>query len=113
MDIETTRSRGVCVLALAGRLSVGDGVEVLRRRFADLLDGGDLRIVLDLSRLDQIDSAGIGELVACAKRSEAKNAVIRLAVREGTAAARVLGLTHIDRMFDVYPTAEDAVAAFP
>ena len=112
MDFEIRRSNDVCVIELRGRLVLGGGDEVLRDRFRELLDGTDRRFVFDLSGLSHMDSAGIGELVASAKRAGEAGAVIRIVVPDGGPVRKVFSITHLDRVFEVYDDADAALAAY-
>jgi anti-sigma B factor antagonist len=112
MDIDVRRRDGVCVVGLKGRLILGGGDETLRRRFHELLDGDDRRFVFDLSGLSYMDSAGIGELVASAKRAGDVGAIIRIVSQEGSSVRQVFALTQLDRVFEIYEDADAAVRAY-
>ena len=112
MDMDVERRNGVCVVGLKGRLILGGGDELLRDRFHELLDGDDRRFVFDLTGLSYMDSAGIGELVASAKRAGDVGAIIRIASADGSAVRQVFALTQLDRVFEIYEDADTAVAAY-
>ncbi len=113
MRMETTVRKGVHVVALHGRLVLGGGSSDLCDRSRILLGDERVRqVVLDLTELEYMDSAGVGELVACAKRAAEAGAVIRLAAAEEGSVRRILRITCLDRVFEVYPDVDAAVAAF-
>ena len=58
------------------RAPIGRG---LRRTVAALLGHGEQRVVLDLERLDALDAAGVGELVAVYRSAKAAGGVLRIA----------------------------------
>lgn len=69
MKIRHSRKGQNAVLHLEGPLSVGPGVQALRRAVARVL-GSDARgLVLDLSGVGYLDAAGIGTLIACHRRA--------------------------------------------
>ena len=63
MVIQERRVGTVTILALKGRLVLDDGDVLLRERVDALVSRGEVRIVIDFSDLDYVDSAGIGVLI--------------------------------------------------
>ena len=70
-------------------------------------DGGPDMVVLDLSRVEFIDSSGLGAIVAAMKQMGADR---RLALAGLTPTVeRVFKLTRMDTVFNVFPTLESAL----
>jgi anti-anti-sigma factor len=69
----------------------------LSRRVADLLHQGQSHIVLELSLLDQIDAAGVGELVRLFGMTRAAGGVLRL-VHANMYIRRILEVTGVWRL---------------
>ena len=65
LEIRTKRNAGVTVMALAGRLILGEGTNLLRDSVRELLKQGANNFVVNLREVSYIDSAGLGELVGC------------------------------------------------
>jgi anti-anti-sigma factor len=68
MIIRERKWGSVRVLLLDGHLTLGDGDRALDSRVESCLDAGDCRLVLDLSGIDYLDAAGLGELVRCHRK---------------------------------------------
>jgi len=84
------------LLALRGRLGVGDATDV-RLALAEAVDGGAGPLVLDLSGLSSLDATGLGVLVGAHRRAGRAGRV--LVLRDVSAAvARLLLLTRLDRV---------------
>lgn len=111
MTIEVRRRRGVCIVGLTGRLTLGGGEAALRRRFDELLAAGERRFVFDLAGLRTMDSAGVGETVSCHKRALEHGAVLKIAVPPGVV-RRVFSVTCLDRAFEIFEDERQAVASF-
>ena len=55
---------GVTVVALDGRIILGEESNALREKVKELLAAGKKKIVLNMNNVTFIDSAGLGALVA-------------------------------------------------
>lgn len=105
----TTRAQGgATIVELSGDVDVG-GAQVLRETLADAIGAGT-PVIVDLSEVRFIDSAGIGLLVTGHRRAAEQRVAFAIAApSEG--AARVLSLTRTDRLLSVHATLEEAIAA--
>jgi anti-sigma B factor antagonist len=102
---------GVTVLALAGRVTLGEESSQLRSKIKELLTQGKKRLVLDLSQVSYVDSAGLGTLVAAYTSARNEGGEIRLAgVTKNF--GELLNITKLVTIFSVYDTVEDALKAF-
>lgn len=111
MELDLKEREGVAILELRGRLVDGGGDRQLREAVRVLVGSGRIRIVLDLRGVSAIDSGGLGELVASARRvQEAGGALRGLYPQERV--LRVLDLTRVLPLFEVFETEEAAVRSF-
>lgn len=60
------------------QLVLGDDHEPLRERVNRVLDAGALHILVDLSKVPYIDSAGLGELVRCYTAVSSRGGTLKL-----------------------------------
>jgi anti-sigma B factor antagonist len=88
----------------------GTNAEEFKRDIAPVL-AMHSNLVLDLSRLRFVDSAGLGALISCLRKLNARRGDLKLAGMS-TAVRGVFELVRMDRVFDILPTSEDAVRAF-
>jgi len=72
---------------------------------------GIVKVVLDLNRLTYISSIGLGTLVRIHNRFQKAGAGLKFANLH-TNVGSILHFSHLDRVFDLYPNVEEAVAAF-
>jgi len=111
MRLDLKQKNGVSLLLLSGRLVDGHGDRQLREAVEVLLRSGRVRIVVDLSEVSTIDSGGLGELVASARRvAEAGGALKALHPRERV--KRVLDVAKVLPLFEVFETEAQAVSSF-
>jgi anti-anti-sigma factor len=69
------------------------------------------RIVLDCSQVQQMDSAGIETLLYCMQEAMKRDGDLKLAA-VSPAAATIMELMRVDRLFEVFETAEEASRSF-
>jgi len=101
----------VSVVDLAGKITIGEGDVFLREKVTELLDGGNARILLNLERVKYMDSAGIGELVACYKRAKEKNGTVKLLNPSGKV-YDLLQLTKLEEVFETFRDEKEALVSF-
>jgi anti-sigma B factor antagonist len=63
MQIEERVVGDVVVLDVTGRITLGDGDQLLKDKVNSLVNQGRKRIVLNFAGVPYIDSAGLGEIV--------------------------------------------------
>ncbi len=106
------RSEGeVSVVDLSGKITIGEGDVVLRETVEGLLKEGRSKILLNLARVSYMDSAGIGELVACYKRSREKGGELKLLNPSGKV-YDLLQLTKLEEIFDTFRDEGEGIQSF-
>jgi anti-sigma B factor antagonist len=111
MNITNKEIGGVSVVALNGRIVLGEESTALRERVKSLLGAGQKRIVLDMSNVTYIDSAGLGILVAAHVGAKNQGAALHLS-NLGNKFHDVLQLTRLLTVFNVYDTQAEAIGSF-
>ena len=101
---------GVAVLALDGRVVLGEETSSLREKVKSLLAGGKKNIVLNFSGVTLIDSSGLGALVAAYSSAKSAGASLRLS-NLGSRLNELLQITKLFTIFEVSDTEADAVRA--
>jgi anti-sigma B factor antagonist len=96
-------------------LEVGGEVDVytaprLRERLVELVEQGSRHVVVDLSRVEFLDSTGLGVLVGALKRLRAVNGTFKL-VCAHERLLKIFRITALDRVFALYDTVEAATAS--
>jgi anti-sigma B factor antagonist len=96
-------------------LEVGGEVDVytaprLREKLVELVEQGARHVVVDLSRVEFLDSTGLGVLVGGLKRLRAVNGTLGL-VCAHERLLKIFRITALDRVFSLYGTVAAATAA--
>ena len=100
----------VSVVALKGRIVLGEGSRALRERIKSLVGDGKKKIVLNMANVTYIDSAGLGTLVA-AHISVKKQGTTLLLSDLGNKFHEVLQITRLLTVFSVYATEAEAISS--
>jgi anti-sigma B factor antagonist len=101
----------VTVLSFFDDITIGRGDEMLRDCVAQLLGNDRIRIVLDLQGVRRMDSAGVGELVACYKRTTAAGGALKL-LNLPAAIEDLLHVAKLNFLFESFTDETQAVASF-
>lgn len=84
----------------------------LRSFLHEQIDDGAINLVIDLSSVPFLDSAGMAVLVSVLKRTRQAGGDVKLIWPQEDAARRILHLTKFDRVFDMADSPEQAVKLF-
>jgi anti-sigma B factor antagonist len=106
-----TRNRGdIAIVHCQGRIVYRDEATALSRLAGSFLQHGG-KLVLDLSGVSSIDSAGIGELALLQSWAQEKNANLKIA-GANSLVRTLLDLTNLDSVIEVHPTLDSALGSF-
>ena len=101
----------VTILALDGRLVLEERDIPLREQVDQLVAEGHVKIVLDMSHVTRLDSAGIGTLVS--KYLTASNRGGSLKLLQPTVHSRyLLEITKLSTVFEIFESEEEAIQSF-
>ena len=112
MKVETRRTEGIPVIAPAGRITIGEPAESLGRALNASIDGGAPSVIVDVSRVQYLDSSGIGELVAAARRLSERGGKLGLAA-PGPKIKEMLEITQLWRIFPVKDSETELARELP
>lgn len=111
MDIKERVVGGVSILDLSGKIVLGEGDVQVKERIKDLLSDGQRRILLNLSEVNYIDSAGLGSLIGSyttVKRDGGSLKLVNLTKR----IQDLLAITKLITVFETFDNEAEALAAF-
>ena len=90
------------VVELTGHLNLGNELMTVEAAVKRLIQDGARKLVVDVTKLDYIDSAGIGMLVGCNGQMDRAGGKMRVAGAQG-AVAKAFGVVHMDRITSLDP----------
>ncbi|MEI6668130.1 MAG: STAS domain-containing protein [Acidobacteriota bacterium] len=111
MHIDERTVGGVVILDMKGKMTLGDGDELLRLKVTSLVEKGCKKIVLNLGDVPYIDSAGLGEIVrtyTTVSRQSGSLKLLNLTKR----ITDLLSITKLLTVFDTFDSEGEAVKSF-
>lgn len=109
MQLKTRNEHGVEIITVdADRIDAAVAIN-FKDRMRESLGGDSSRYVLDLQRVDFIDSSGLGAIVAAMKLMP-QGAKLELAGLS-PAVDKVFRMTRMDSIFVIHPSASSAIGA--
>ena len=111
MHVETRKNGEVVILDMKGKLTVGLGDQILRESIDELLAEGWKKILLNLSEVNFLDSAGLGELVAGLKTAKRFGAEMKL-LNVGERVHSTLYMSRLLPVFEIYANEAEAIEHF-
>jgi anti-sigma B factor antagonist len=100
---------GSTVVAVGGEIDVYSAPK-LRERLIALVDSGSYNLIVDMEAVEFLDSTGLGVLVGGLKRVRAHDGWIDLVCTQGRI-LRIFRITGLSKVFNIYDSVADAVAA--
>ena len=106
MNHSVSERNGTVVVALSGDVDLESSPQA-RRVLLDAVERGR-GVLVDLSAVEYVDSSGVASLVEAFQQARKRRAEFALVcVAEST--RRVLELARLDRVFQIYPSLEEAL----
>jgi anti-sigma B factor antagonist len=110
MIVEKRRIEDITLLKLEGVIKLGESAEFLAQTLARSLADDEGHVLIDFSRINYIDSTGIGELVGYLGRFQELKRKLVL-VNPSDRIRKLLHVARLNELFPIYDTVEAALAA--
>jgi anti-sigma B factor antagonist len=101
---------GIIMFTLIGSLDIGT-VSTMRADLDSLLSTGQHKVLFDLNELEQIDSSGIGAIIALFKRVRSNKGDMKISRLVGQP-REIFSLLRLDRVFEIYGELDEALKSF-
>ncbi len=107
LDLETSAHGNTSVVSLRGEIDVYTAPR-LRQALIDLVSGGATDIVVDMDKVDFLDSTGLGVLVGGLKRVKSNDGDLRLVVTQDRI-MKIFDITGLSKVFPMYDSLDAAL----
>ena len=109
LSLNTRQAGDYTIVEIAGEVDVYTAPQ-LRQCLADLDDSGQHRLLIDLEKVDFLDSTALGVLVGGLKRARAKDGSMALVCSQERL-LKIFRITGLTKVFDIHDSVESAMAA--
>jgi anti-sigma B factor antagonist len=111
MKLKSDRHGSVVVIELKGKIMGGPDSAVFRDELKRHLDSGVKRVIVDLGKVDWMNSSGLGILIGGLTTVKNADGEMKLA-RVTEKIKSLLMITKLVQVFESYDSVEDAIASF-
>jgi anti-sigma B factor antagonist len=111
MQIEERTVGDVIVIDVKGKVTLGQGDEILKDKVNSLVNQGHKKLVLNLAEVPYIDSAGLGEIVRAYTTVSRQGGSLKL-LNLTKRITDLLAITKLLTVFETYESEPDAVRSF-
>jgi anti-sigma B factor antagonist len=112
MKIEERSAAGdVVILDLKGKMTLGEGDEVLKDKINSLILQGQRKLVLNFAEVPYIDSAGLGQVVGAYTTVSRQGGSLKL-LNLTKRITDLLSITKLLTVFETHDNEADAVRSF-
>ena len=111
MNITQRTNADVTILDLDGKLTIGDGAELLRETVKTLVSQGKTKVLINLAQVPYVDSGGLGELVHCMVSAKKAAGAVKLMGVTGKI-TDLLAITRLVTVFETFESEREALASF-
>src|SRR5436305_13594308 len=107
LELETIKRDQQTVLAVRREIDVYTAPR-LRQAIVDLVDSGVTNLVIDMEKVDFLDSTGLGVLVEGLKRVKTRGGVLSIVVTQDKI-IKIFEITGLNKAFSLYSSLDDAL----
>jgi anti-sigma B factor antagonist len=101
----------VVILDVKGRITLGEGDELLKDKVNTLVNQGKKKIVLNLADVPYVDSAGLGEIVRTYTTVSRQGGSLKL-LNLTKRISDLLSITKLLTVFETFDTENEAITSF-
>ena len=109
LDVETSTKNGTSIVTLRGEIDVYTAPR-LRQTLIDLVEGGATSIVVDMEKVDFLDSTGLGVLVGGLKRVKDKEGTMKLVATQDRI-LKIFDITGLSKVFPIFGSLDQALGS--
>jgi anti-sigma B factor antagonist len=111
MQIAERAVSDIVILDVKGRITLGDGDELLKDKVNSLVSGGKKKILLNLAEVPYVDSAGLGEIVRTYTTVSRQGGSLKL-LNLTKRISDLLAITKLLTVFETFDSEDDAIKSF-
>jgi anti-sigma B factor antagonist len=108
LDLETTQREGFSIVSLRGEIDVYTA-PLLRQTLVDAIEQGAVNVIVDMERVDFLDSTGLGVLVEGLKRVKTREGHFAIVATQDKI-LKIFDITGLNKAFPIHSSVDDALS---
>ena len=108
--VEKKHTDNFTILYVEGLIKLGESAEFFSAALENVLKNDSTNVIIDFTKIDYIDSTGIGEMVGYLGKFANQNRKLIL-VNPSERIMKLLKLAKLDAVFKIYGSEEEAIGA--
>ena len=108
--VEKKHTDNFTILYVEGLIKLGESAEFFSAALENVLKNESTNVIIDFTKIDYIDSTGIGEMVGYLGKFSNQNRKLIL-VNPSERIMKLLKLAKLDAVFKIYGSEEEAIGA--
>jgi anti-sigma B factor antagonist len=110
MKISEDKKDGIMVVFVSGEINIDTSPD-LRKAFDQYTQQGIKKVIIDCTELTYIDSSGLATLIELLQRLKKESGELKIC-NLAAKVKSVFEVTKLDKLFDIFPSKEQAVEGF-
>lgn len=111
LTVRKVKDKDIVVIDIDGKILLGDGDVEIKQAVDSLLQKGDTNILLNLTKVPYLDSAGLGEIIRCFTSLRKSGGTLKL-LAPNQRIIDLLNITKLLNVFDCYDNEATAINSF-
>ena len=111
MQLSERRIGDVLVVDVSGKITLGEGDQVLKDKMRSLVQQGHTKVLLNLGDVSYVDSAGLGEIVQSYATVTKNGGALKL-LNVTKRIQDLLSITKLLMVFETFDSEAEAVTSF-
>ena len=103
----TGTKNGIKIVDIEGEIDVYTSME-LKKELNGMIDNGSKKIIINLEKVNYMDSSGLGILVAILKRLKQEDGIMKL-TKMNIGIKKIFEITKLTKFFEIYEDEEKAL----
>lgn len=111
MELINYEKKGISILEPNGKIMGGPDATALHEKLHDLIEMGKNKVVIDLSKVEWMNSTGLGILISGVTTLRNGSGELKL-VKVNSKIKSLLEITKLNSVFEIFDSVENAVDSF-
>lgn len=111
MKYELNENGDITILEIHESRLIYESLDPIQEKIIELVESGIKKLIIDFTKVNYLDSFAVGFVMDMYRRISNSNGTLKLCGLQPRV-KKILTITRVDNVIDIYPGIEEALAAF-